>query len=58
VYYTSIASIVTSDYFKTCLYHDDPLSASWPQPETSVGKRCHRAKVTVLFTHVGCITTL
>jgi len=28
VYYTSIASIITPDYFKTCLglYHDNPLS--------------------------------
>jgi len=26
VYYTSIASIITPDYFKTGLYHDDPLS--------------------------------
>jgi len=26
VYYTSIASIINPDYFKTCLYHDDPLS--------------------------------
>jgi len=26
VYYTPIASIITPDYFKTCLYHDDPLS--------------------------------
>jgi len=24
-YYTSIASIITPDYFKTCLYHYDPL---------------------------------
>jgi len=52
--YTSIASIITPDYFKTCLYHDDPLSAR-PQPETSVGRRCHRAKVTVgACGHVSC----
>jgi len=25
VYYTSVATIIISDYFKTCLYHDDPL---------------------------------
>jgi len=30
-------------------------SASWPQPETSVGRRCHRAKVTVgACWHVSC----
>jgi len=26
VYYTSFAIIVTPDYFKTCLCHDNPLS--------------------------------
>jgi len=41
VYYTSIASVITLDYFKTCLYHDDPLSGR-QRVETSVGRRCQR----------------
>jgi len=51
VYYTSIASIITSDYFKTCLYHDDPLSGRQRVGRSLkpplVYRRCHRAKVTV-----------
>jgi len=52
VYYTSIASIITPDYFKTYLYHDDPLSGrqrvgrSLKHPLVGVVS-CHRAKVTV-----------
>jgi len=37
-------------YYKNLLISRRPTfrpSASWPQPETSVGMRCHRAKVTV-----------
>jgi len=55
MYYTSIASIITSDYFKTWLYHDDPLSGrqrvcrSLKPPLVGVAT-VQRS----LFTHVGC----
>jgi len=57
VYYTSIASTNTPHDFKTCLSRRPTFrpSASWPQPETSVGWCCHRAKVTVgACGHVSC----
>jgi len=53
VYYTSIASIITPDYFKTCLY--DPLFV-----RQRVGRSLKPPLVGVvtvqrsLFTHVGC----
>jgi len=55
MYYTSIASIITPDYFKTCLYHDDPLSG-----HQRVGRSLNPPLVGVvtvqrsLFTHVAC----
>jgi len=55
VYYTSIASIITPDYFKTCLYQDDPLSG-----RQRVGRSLKPPLVGVvtvrrsLFTHVAC----
>ena len=54
-YYTSIASIITPDYFKTCLYRDDPLSG-----RQRVGRSLKPPLVGVvtvqrsLFTHVAC----
>jgi len=53
VYYTSIASIINPDYFKTCLY--DPLSG-----RQRVGRSLKPPLVGVvtvqmsLFTHVAC----
>jgi len=50
VFYTSVASINIPDYFKTCLYHQDPLSGrqrvgrSLRAPWAGV---VNRAKVTV-----------
>jgi len=50
----SIASIITPDYFKTCLYHDDPLSG-----RQRVGRSLKPPLVGVvtvqrsLFTHVA-----
>jgi len=55
VYYTRDARIITPDYFKTCLYHDDPLSGG-----QRVGRSLKPPSVGVvtvqrsLFTHVGC----
>jgi len=55
VYYTSIACTITPDYFKTCLYYDDPLSGS-----QRVGRSLKPPSVGVvtvqrsLFTHVAC----
>jgi len=43
VYYTSV---INPDYFKTFLYHDDPLSVRSLKPPL-VGVVSHRAKVTV-----------
>jgi len=54
VYYTSIACIITPGYFKTCLYHDDPLSG-----RQRVGRSLKPPLVGVvtvqksLFTHVA-----
>jgi len=55
MYYTSIASIITPHYFKTCLYHDEPLSG-----RQRVGRSLKPSLVAVvtvqrsLFTHAGC----
>jgi len=55
MYYTRIASIITPDYFKTCLYHNDPLSGR--QRVGRILKPPLVGVVTVqrsLFTHVAC----
>jgi len=55
VYYTSIASIITPGYFKTCLSRRPTFrpSASWSQPESSVGRCCQPCKGHCWRIHVG-----
>jgi len=53
VYYTSIASIITPDYFKTCLYHDDQLSG-----RQRVGRSLKPPLVGVVTVHRALVMTL